>query len=177
LQKLNLRWHDAGPRVSFAFIDAAPEAPGLRVAEPRRRFDLASAVRLVARRHLPSFQSAGRGLGCELGKAVVGRWRRQWLERTMGGVLSLAIQLIPDEPVTVVIRREGQGAVVDATCPPPSAPARGQARPDLRRLTRAREAWAMDVWLWRAMARSGGGRLQLLHDQVGPVGIRLVLGL
>lgn len=93
----------------------------------------------------------------------------------MDGLLSLAMTLFPDAPVTVDVRRVGHDAVVDALCPMPERPVRGHRRPDLARLTRAREQWSQDFWLWRAVARSGGGRLALVHDHVGPIGIRLFL--
>jgi hypothetical protein len=162
------------PRRVLSFVSAAPHASGPRRPGRRERFDLARTVRLVARRHLSELRHVGRSLGCLPGKALTGKWDRRWSERMIGGLLSLAIQLIPEAPITLQFERlEGQ-AVVQASCPPfdGQTPRR---RPDLARLTRAREEWQLEFWLWRAMAKSRGGDLTLVQDPCGPVGIRVSL--
>jgi hypothetical protein len=72
----------------------------------------------------------------------------------------------------VEIQLEGRDAVIEASYgsdPRPVTPA------DLARLTRAREEWELDFWLWRALAHTQGGQLSLRQDQRGPIGLRLVL--
>lgn len=174
MARLNPRRRVAVAPSAFSFFHLAPSRPVLR-AEPRQRFDLASAVRLVARRQLVRFRHAGRTLGCRPGRALLGHGRRRWFERTVGGVLCLVMRLVPDDPVTVVVQREGHEAVIEASCRPMEGPVNGQRLPGLAQLTRARERWLLDFWLWRGVARAGGGRLALVHDRYGPIGIRLIL--
>jgi hypothetical protein len=175
LQRLNPRRREAATPVCFKFIEALPGYGQSLMREPRRRFDLASAVRMVARRHLTRFRNAGRSLGCVPGTAVVSHERRLWFDRTVTGLLSLSMRLIPDAPVTLEVRREGGEVIVEASCPSAELPVRGHRNPGLARLTWAREEWLLDLWLWRAMATAGGARLTLMHDDLGPVGIRLFL--
>jgi hypothetical protein len=151
---------------------AAPRAVRPRLLRRRERCDLARTLRLVARRHLPSFRHLGRALRCEMSFPLVGRWDRRWLERMIGGLLSLALHLVPESAITVELHLEGRHAAIEASYSlngPPAGPA------DLARLTRAREEWELDFWFWRALAHSEGGQLSLVQDQQGPVGIRLVL--
>jgi GAF domain-containing protein len=155
--------------VSFV---AAPHRTRPALRRRRERFDLARTLRLVARRHLPSFRHAGRALRCEMSFPLIGRWDRRWTERMVGGLLTLALHLVPHTPVTVEIQLEGRDAVIEASYgsdPRPVTPA------DLARLTRAREEWELDFWLWRALAHTQGGQLSLRQDQRGPIGLRLVL--
>jgi hypothetical protein len=90
----------------------------------------------------------------------------------IGGLLTLALHLVPQVPITVEIQRRGDDTMIEATYGPDSYPGRPA---NLARLTRAREEWELDFWLWQALARTEGGQLCLLQDQQGPVGIRLLL--
>jgi hypothetical protein len=157
--------------LSFVLAPAPAERP--RLLRRRERFDLGRALRLVARRHLPGFRHAGRSLRCEMGRPVHGRWDRRWTERMIGGLLALALHLVPRASITISAERDERRAAVEVryALDGPSAP----ASVNLARLTRAREEWELDFWLWRAVARSQGGSLSLLQDRQGPVGIRLLL--
>jgi hypothetical protein len=156
----------------LSFAAAPPHRPRALVLRRREGVDLARTLRLVARRHLPSFRHAARTLRCEMGLPLVGRWDRRWTERMIGGLLTLSLHLVPQLAITVEIHLQRRHAVVEASYALDPGPGRA---PDLARLTRAREEWELDFWLWRALARSQGGQLQLLQDQQGPVGIRLLL--
>jgi hypothetical protein len=155
--------------VSFA---PAPDQARPALLRRRERLDLSRTLRLVARRHLPSFRHAGRALRCEMSFPLIGCWDRRWLERMIGGLLTLALHLVPQAPITVEIQLRDDDATIEATYGPDPHPGRPT---DLARLTRAREEWELDFWLWQALARSEGGQLALLQDQQGPVGIRLLL--
>jgi hypothetical protein len=91
----------------------------------------------------------------------------------IGGLLSLALPLIPEAPVVLEFDRQKGQALVQASCEPGEISLR--RRPDLAGMTRAREEWELSYWLWRAAARSRGGKLVLVQDRLGPCGIRLVL--
>jgi hypothetical protein len=162
---------EGGSDSPVSFV-AAPQRTRPELLRRRERLDLARTLRLVARRHLPSFRHAGRALRCEMSFPLIGRWDRRWIERMVGGLLSLALHLVPHAPITVELQLEGDDAVIEASYGPdprPGTPA------DLARLTRAREEWELDFWLWRALARTQGGQLSLRQDKQGPVGLRLVL--
>jgi hypothetical protein len=155
----------------LSFLPTTSTAPP-QLLRRREEIDLVRTLRLVARRHLPSFRHAGRSLRCESGKPLAGRWDRRWIERMIGGLLSLALHLVPRAAITVETRSHSRQAAVEARYDLEGCPT---SRADLASLTRAREEWELDFWLWRALARTEGGRLLLLQDRQGPVGIRLVL--
>jgi len=177
-QQWGRRWlAPLAPDVDGIWDSPVSFAPALHQSRPalirqRERFDLSRTLRLVARRHLPSFRHAGRALRCEMGIPFIGRWDRRWIERMIGGLLTLALHLVPQVPITVEIQRRGDDTMIEATYGPDPYPGRPA---NLARLTRAREEWEMDFWLWQALARTEGGQLCLLQDQQGPVGIRLLL--
>jgi hypothetical protein len=173
LPGLVLRPQQAPEWRGLAFVGAPAPRLGPHLSGKRESFDLARLARLVARRHLPGVHRMGRSLGCIPGPALTGWWDRRWSERMIGGMLSLALQLIPDAPVTLEFDRQRGQAVVQASCEPCESPPR--RRPDLARMTRAREEWELSYWLWRAVARSRGGSLTLVHDRLGPCAIRFVL--
>jgi hypothetical protein len=159
---------DAGP-LRFQRLDGSPLPLCRELAVP---VELGRLLRESARRLLPGLRPEGRGLTCET-ERLLGRWAREWLERTVTAVLWLARELA-DGDLTIEARGEEDCFAIEVLCAPRAKPS-ARGRIDLAALTRAREAWMAQLWLCRGMARTGGARLSLLEDGNAPTGLRLEL--
>jgi hypothetical protein len=164
------------PRKPLRFVPMAPPRLSLRPTGRRQTSDLARLVRQVARRKLVELRDAGGRLSCQPRGGLIGRWDRRWSERAIDCLLSLALQLIPGATVALAFRQLGSEALVEAVCSPSAQ--EGGPRPfSLAHLTRSREQWERELWLLRAVVRVRRGRVTLLHDALGPIGIRLFMPL
>lgn len=147
---------------------------GLLRPRPKPRLDLGRLMRLVSRRQLRNSLPDFGGATCAVHNRILGRWDKEWLERTLEGLLTLARGLAGRTLVHIDVScAAGEDAVVDAVWEPtPVGPGK---KVNLAALTVAREEWIVAETLWRASARAGGARTAILQDENGPRGLRLQL--
>jgi hypothetical protein len=142
------------------------------VSAQQERLDLGRLARTVCRQALPSFQQSGQTLTCETRGQFIGRHNRAWAERVLGGLLTLAQKLVPQSAVALDVRLVDGQVVVHAGCSS-TVGERACNRASLAGLTRERDEWLLQFWLWRAIAHERGGRLAILQRRGTPLGLCL----